>query len=114
VNASLTLCFPFSASYSREGHVVGCNYKLYLTVDSVPQSQERVLKDAVHQRLISLIHTTDFDTVGHLLYQEGREDSQLLGAFWDALKKPLETFRVRSMALRRDADTITTLVLSGS
>lgn len=112
MKATLTLSFPFSASFTHDRRVIGRNYVLSIALNSVNLDQEDSIRRLIHQRLISRLHTTDFDSGGHLLSKCGRSDEELLRAIWDSSKAYLSNFEVKSLELKRDEFSSTKLIVS--
>ena len=108
---TLTRSYGLSASYAKGGRVIGRNFILAVTIDAVGEDDELRLDELVIKNAIAPSHTRDWDQTPDFLRQCGREDHQLLDAFWRELSGPLATFRVRRLALRRDEHTCTTLEL---
>ena len=109
MDAELTKSFAFSASYSRAARSIGVNYTFSVSVPAVDEEAEKELESVVRRELISKLHTRDLSE--HVDFLKGVEisDEALLRVFWALLAKPLERYGIRSLSLRRDGRTVTTL-----
>jgi hypothetical protein len=109
MRAELTKIFSFSACYSAAGRVLAGNYLFGITVEWLPEPREKELMEIVQREVIRKVRTRDLGDQVDFLKKITIDDRSLLEAFWKCLSVPLSDFGVKSLTLRRDLETSTTI-----
>jgi hypothetical protein len=112
MKATLTKFFHFSASFSKNNQVIGHNYVLGVTVDSLDEAAESDFTQKIEMALIKKIESRDLGLHVDFLKTVELNDVGILNAFLKEILKSGANAKIRSLSLSRDKKTLTEITVS--
>ncbi len=100
---TFTRFFQFSASHTYQDKIVGHNYVLGVTTDTLDDPSEVQFDKKINEALISKLHSRDLGL--HVDFLKGARitDDNLLKIFWGMIKKEIDPMPLRALSLERDS-----------